>query len=237
MPEASNGLQAQKLLKARRWLIVVLVLILPIAFYLCLNSTRRPSELYRVLLIGSIVVLANLWNPFGRRSVYKEIGAGLRIDSFGVDSAGLKIDGATWSKFVSWNDVAQVEEPAKGRGMYVRTRRRFLWFLIPRKTDRYEEMRGELAAIGIPIVQTSAPWNWGIPFVILYCSSLLCNVLTQDRRILAGNFAIALILAVAGAMLTNFGIGDRRFRNRSMLGSFLPAAFSAVSLVFPFGAK
>jgi len=236
-PKASNELLTNRLGKGRRWLIVALVLTLPIDSYLCLNSTEPHSELYRVLLIGSIAVLATLWNPFGRRNVYKEIGAGLRIDSFEVDPAGLKINGVNWSKFVPWNEVAQIEEPANGRGMYIRTRRRLLWYLISRKTDRYEEMRGELAAIGIPIAQRPAPWNWGMLFVALYCASLLCNLLTQDRRILACNFAVALTLAIAGATLTDSGFGDRRFRTKSMLGSFLPAVFSAVSLIFPFGVK
>jgi len=91
--------------------------------------------------------------------------------------------------------------------------------------------------MGIPIVQTSAPPNWGILFVLLYCGSLLCNILTQDRRILAINFAFALILGGAGAILTKYWTEDRRLRLKSTIGSFLPAALSAVSLVFPFGLK
>ena len=76
----------------------------------------------------------------------------------------------------------------------------------------------------------------GLFFVFLFCSSLLCNILTEDRRILAINLAVALILGGVGAMQSRW-IGDRRLRLRSMLGSFLPAAFSTVSLVFPFGIK
>jgi hypothetical protein len=236
MPKPWNESQVQKLLKARRWLIVTFVSLLLIGLYLCLNSTGRSAELFRVLWIGSFIVLVNLWNPFRRRNVYEEIAATSRVNSIEIDSDGLRMNWMTWSKFIPRNAVTQVEEPPKGRGMYVRTRRRFLWYVIPRRTDRYEEIKGELAAMGIPIVtQTSAPSNWGILFVFLFCASLLCNILTQDRRILAVNFALALILGVAGAILTNFWTEDRRLRRRSMLGSFLPAALSAVSLIFPFG--
>ena len=234
MPKAWNGLRARK---ARRWLVVTLVPLLLIALYLCLNSTGRSAELYRVLCIGSLVVLLNLWNPFTRRKVHEEIAATSRINSIEIDSDGLRMNWATWSKFIPRNEVTHVEEPPKGRGMYVRTRRRFLWYVIPRRTDRYEAIKGELAAMGIPIVQTSAPLNWGILFVFLFCASLLCNILTQDRRVLAVNFAVALILGGAGAILTNSWTEDRRLRHRSMLGSFLPAAFAAVSLIFPFGLK
>jgi hypothetical protein len=107
--------------------------------------------------------------------------------------------------------------------------------VIRRTTDRYEEIKGELAAMGIPIVQTSAPLNWGILFVFLFCASVLCNILTRDRRILTVNFALALILGVAGVILTNRWTSNPSLRRRSMLGSFLPAALSAVSLIFPFG--
>jgi hypothetical protein len=237
MPKA----QAHRLLKLRRWLIVTSVLLLPIALYLCINSTGRSAELYRVLWIGLFVVLVNLWkgpgpNPFSKRNVYREIGEKFRLNSIEINSDGLRINWMTWSKFIPWNHVAQVEEPPKGRGMYVRTRDRFRWYLITRRTDRYDEIKGDLAAMGIPIVQTSAPWNWGILFVIAFCSSLLCNLLTQDRRILAVNFAAALILGGIGAIQTLW-IDDRRLRINSILGSFLPAAFSAFSLIFPFGVK
>ena len=234
IPKAWNGLQVRK---ARRWLVVTLAPLSLIAFYLGLNSTGRSAELYQVLCIGSLVVLLNLWSPFRRRNVYGENAATSRINSIEIDSDGLRMNWATWSKFIPRNEVTQVEEPPKGRGMYVRTNRRFLWYVIPRRTDRYEEIKGELAAMGIPIVQTSAPLNWGILFVFLFCASLLCNILTQDRRVLAVNFAVALILGGAGAILTNSWTEDRRLRHRSMLGSLLPAAFAGVSLIFPFGLR
>lgn len=235
MPKTWNESQVQRLLKARRWLVVTLVPLLLIALYPLLNSTGRSAEFYRVLWIGAFVVLVNLWSPFRKRNVYEEIAATYRINSIEIDSDGLRMNWTTWSKFIPGNDVTQVEEPPNGRGMYIRTRRRFSWYLIPRKTDRYEEVKGELAAMGIPIVQTPAPWNWGILFVVLFCGSLLCNILAQDRRILAVNFAFALILGGAGAILTKLWTGDRRLRRRSMLGYFLPAAAAAVSLIFPFG--
>lgn len=233
MPE----LQAHKLLRTPRWLVVVLAPVLLIAFYLCLNSTGRSADLYRVLWIGSLVVLFNLWNPFGRRNVYEEIAGTHRINSIEIDSDGLRMNWNTWSKFIPRSDITKVEEPPNGRGIYVRTRRRFFWYVIPRRTDRYEEIKNELAAMGIPIVQTSAPFNWGTLFVFLFCASVLCNILTRDRRILVVNFALALILGVAGVILTNRWTSDPSLRRRSMLGSLLPAAFSAVSLIFPFGVQ
>jgi hypothetical protein len=237
LPKPRNESQVQKLLKARRWLVVSLMPLLLINLYLWHNSTGRSAEFYRVLWIVLFVILINLWNPFHRRSIYREITATLQFNSIEVDPDGLRIKWATWSKFIPRNEITQVEEPPKGRGMYIRTRRRFSWYLIPRRTDCYEEIKSELAAMGIPIVQTSAPSNWGILFVFLFCASLLCNLLTQDRRILGFNFAFALILGGLGALLTNSWTVDPRLKFRSMLGSFLPAAFSAVSLIFPFGLR
>jgi len=236
MPEAWNESRMQKLRKARRWLVVVLVPLLLFVFYLWLNSTGRSAELYRVFWIGSLVVIIGLWHPFRRRSVYGEIATTFHINSIEIDSDGLRMNWGTWSKFIPRSELTRIEEPLNGRGMYVRTRSRFGWYVIPRRNPRYEEMKCELAALGIPIVQTSAPTNWGILFVFLFCASLLCNILTQDRRILAVNFAFALIVGAAGVLTTSW-IEDRRVKRRSMLGSFLPAACSAVPLIFPFGLK
>ena len=236
LPNGWNESRISKVAKARVWLVVILVPILLIASYLGLNSTGRTAELYRVLWIGSLVVLVSLWNPFRKKNLYREIATTFRINAIEIGSDGLRINWSTWSKLIPWEEVTQVEEPTNGRGMYVRTQNRFMWYVIPRRTERYDEIKGELARMGVPIVQTSAPSNWGILFVFLFCSSLLCNILTEDRRILAINLAVALILGGVGAMQSRW-IGDRRLRLRSMLGSFLPAAFSTVSLVFPFGIK
>jgi hypothetical protein len=237
LPE--NESRVRKLQRARRWLVASLVVILPIATYLCINSRGRPAELWRIPLLACLAVLLNLWNPLSKRDSYKKKAAGLRIKSFEVDSTGLRMNGMRWSRLIPWGDVVRIEEPANGRGLYVRTHRRFFWYLIPRRIDRYNEMRSDLAAAGVPIVQASAPWNWGILFVILYCASLLFNLLTQDRRILACNFAFAVILGCAGAFVTRFGTfgSSGQFRIRSMLGSFVPAALSAVAVIYPFGIR
>lgn len=230
IPATRNG-------RTRRWLIAVLVPLMLIALYFCLSSTGRRADVNRMLFIVSFVVLVNLWGPFRSQNVYEKIATASRVNSVEVASDGIRMNWMTWTKFIPRSEVTRVEEPPKGRGMYVRTRRRFSWFLIPRRTDHYEEIKDELAAMGIPIVQTSAPPNGGILFVLLYCGSLLCNILTQDRRILAINFAFALILGGAGAILTKYWTEDRRLRLKSTIGSFLPVALSAVSLVFPFGLK
>ncbi len=234
MPDARNE---AKVRRVRRWLVVILGLLLLIALYFGFNSTGRLAVFFRVLWIGSFVVLVNLWNPFGRRNTYEDIATTSRINSIEIESDGLRFNLMRWSKFIPWNEVTRVEEPPKGRGMYVRTRRRLSWYVIPRRTDRYEEIKDELTAMGIEIVPTTAPLNWGILFVFLFCTSLLCNLLTQNREILAINFALALFVGVAGAILTNHLTMGRRLRLQSMLGSFLPAAVSAVALIFPFGVK
>jgi hypothetical protein len=236
MPEASSESRTQKLRKTRRWVVVALATFLLFVSYLGLNSRGRSADLYRVLWIGSLVILINLWHPFRRRSVYDEITTTFRINSIEIDSDGLRMNWGTWSKFIPRNELTRIEEPLNGRGMYVRTRSLFAWYVIPRRNPRYEEMKCELAGLGVPIVQTSAPTNWGILLVFMFCASLLCNILTQDRLILAVNFALALIVGAAGVLTTSW-IEDRRLKRRSILGSFLPAACSAVSLIFPFGLK
>ena len=237
MLEAENESRLQKLRKARGLLVVTLVPLLLMLLYLSFHSTGRAADVYRTLWIGLFVVTMNLLDSFHRRNPSYEIAVAYRVHTLEIDTGGLRVNGKTWSRFISRDEVTRVDEPPNGRGMYVRTRRPFSWFLIPRRNDRYEEIKSELAAMGIPIVRKSAPWNWGFLFVFLFCATLLCNLLTQDRRILAVNFVFALIVGGAGAFKASIENGDRRLRRLSLLGSFLPAALSAVSLVFPFGIR
>jgi hypothetical protein len=237
MPDVGNESRV-RLRKVRRWLAVIVVPSLLVVFYLCLNSAGRLAELYRVLGMVFLSILVGLWNPFQGRDAHEEIAEKHRINSIEVDWDGLKLNWATWTKFIPRDEIKRVEEPPNGRGMYVRTRNRFAWYLIPRKTDRYEEIRGQFAAMGLPIVEAPSPSSlWGLLFAFLFCASILLNLLTQDRRILAVNFVLALIVGVAGVILANSWGGDRQLRRRWMLGSFLPAIFSVVSLIFPYRVK
>jgi hypothetical protein len=230
-----NESRIRKLLKARRWLLIILPPLLLVLFCLLLTSRGRVADLYRVLSIGSVVALVNLWDPFRRQ---QKIVATLSINSIEIEPGGVRLHWKTWSKFIARDEIVRVEEPPEGRGMYIRTAHRFQWYLIPRYADHYQEIKGEMAAMGIPIVaNTAAPANWGVLFSLLFCASLVCDVLTRDRGILIANLALALILAGTGAALMRRFIEDPPFRRTAVLGSFIPAIFSAVSLIYPFGIR
>ena len=64
MPTERNESQLQKLRNARLWVTFASALLLPIAFWLSLNSTVRSARLYEVLGITSFSVLVSLWSPF-----------------------------------------------------------------------------------------------------------------------------------------------------------------------------
>lgn len=237
MPPPWSETQVQTLIKLRVWLAVTIVLCALVAVYFGVHFTG-PSVLYGELGVGSLILVATFWGPLGRRTTYDKIAATSRVDSITIDLDGLSINYAAYSKLITRDEITQVEEPPKGHGLYVRTNRKALWFVIPRRTDRYEAIKEEMVAMGVPIVRTTAvPWNWGILFVCLFCASSLCNLLTQDRRILTVNFAVAIILGCTGAIMTTSWTQDRRVRLQSLLGSFLPAALSAASLFFPFGLR
>ncbi|HET6169631.1 MAG TPA: hypothetical protein VFE01_05590, partial [Terracidiphilus sp.] len=119
-PEAWIESRAQRLRQARRWLIVISVALLLVAFYLSLHSTGRPTEWYRLLFVSSFAVLGSLLRPFRKRSIYKESAEKWRIHSIEIDSEGLRINWATWSRFIPRNELTRIDEPPNGRGMYVR---------------------------------------------------------------------------------------------------------------------
>jgi hypothetical protein len=223
--------------RVRRWLIAALVVMSLIAFLLV--CTRRDDRLRCVArcCVGYWPLSSLSGNFLASEMLMKKSRRhreSIRSRLIRPASASM---GRFWSKFIPWNDVTRVEEPENGRGLYVRTHRRLFWYLIPRRTERYEEMRGELAAAGVPIVQASAPWNWAILFALFYCGSLLCDLLTQDRRILVCNFSLAVMLGIGGALVANRGMGDRRFRILGMVGSCVPAVMSMVSLLWPIWLK
>jgi hypothetical protein len=233
--EGWHEAQAQRLRRVRRWLRGIVVPLLLIAVYLNVYHPGHLATLYRSLSIASFVVLVNLWSPFRRRNVYDEIAARFQPLSFEISSAGFSVNCGSRSKFIPRNKLARVEEPLNGRAMYVRTRNRFLWFAIPRQTDCYEGIKTEFTSIGVPIVEASRPVNWGFLFVFLYCSSLLCSVLTHNRIALSINLLLALILGISGIVSTNSWTGDRRTMIEARLGSFIPAVVAGAALLFSFG--
>jgi len=238
MPSPWSETQFQSLKKLRLWLSVMLVPCAFVAIYFGIQSTGS-SLLYGKIGIGSLLVLAYFWGPLGWRSTWDKIASASRVNSITLDGDGLSINYAAHSRLITRDEISQVEEPPKGRGLYVRTNRKALWFVIPRRIDRYEAIKEEMVAMmGAPIRQTTTvPWNWGILFVCLFCASLLCNLLTQDRRVITVNFVVAIILGCTGAIVTTAWTQDRRVRLQSLFGSFLPAAFSALYLFFPFGLR
>jgi hypothetical protein len=233
-PWTESGIR--KLYKVRQWVIGISVPIFLIAFYLWLHTIGRHAEYYHGLLFALMMGMIGVWTSSFRPSAHKDIAERSRIHSIEIDTDGLRLNFLTSSKFLPWNEITQIQEAPNGRGMYLRTHARFWWYLIPRKTDHYEEIKSGLAATGIPIVETSRPWDWSIPFVILGCASLLCTLLIQNQTILTINFAVALALGIAGIFYAK-RIGDRRLKLLTAAGSFMPALFAAISLISPIGIK
>ena len=98
--------------------------------------------------------------------------------------------------------ILRVEEPSWGGGLYPRSPSRHRWLLIPRSLDGYGQIQDELRALGIPFTEKVIPANWGeFDFVLLFCGTLICDLVTQNRQIPTANLIVTILVGIGGFLI------------------------------------
>jgi hypothetical protein len=126
-------------------------------------------------------------------------------------------------------EILRIEESSIGGGMYLRTSNRYRWMSIPRGLDGYGQIKDELRAMGIPFTRKLIPTIWEFAIVLLYCGTLICDVVTRNRQILTANLIVAVLVGLGGFLIigANPDCPTRMRWVRFM--AFLPAVFSALA--------
>jgi len=131
--------------------------------------------------------------------------------------------------------MVRAEELSSGwrKGIFLRTSNRYQWLRIPRKIDGYEQLKGELISMGIPVVPVSIGPNWEeFVFIFLFVATLICPILTMDMRVRMISLVLSLLLVVPGILVSRLSYTcTRKSRKLAYFGIFIPAAYN-IALLF-----
>jgi hypothetical protein len=159
---------------------------------------------------------------------WKQTLTGRRIE---VSSAGVSLWSSSGpvSRFER-DEILRAEEPAWGGGLYLRSRHRYRWLLIPKSIDNYESIKRELNGMGIPRMAKSIPPNWEeFIGVLLFVGTMLCAATVHNTRVLFANLLVSVLISVGGFLVIGKNSENAQIR-KARLGVFLPVVFAALGL-------
>jgi hypothetical protein len=189
------------------------------------------SPVFIVLFVLSVQLIRGNWKG---ESTSRKLRAALTQLSVVISHDGIRIlypEGV--SRQLGRDEITRVEEPSLGHGLYIRSRNRYRWFLIQCSLDDYDEIKGELAHMGIPLVAKTIPPNWEeFIFVLFFCGTLLFSGFSHDVRILTGNLIIALLMAIVGTYIVRANPDNRSHHWKLIAGMFIPAVVAALALLW-----
>jgi hypothetical protein len=127
------------------------------------------------------------------------------------------------------DEILRVEEPSLGGGLYLRSSNRYRWLMVPRSLDGYGQIKDDLRAMGIPFTKKVIPTNWEeFAFVLLFCGTLICDMVTQNRQVLTANLIVAIFVGIGGFLIMSANPDSSPRMRWVRYAAFLPAAFAVV---------
>jgi hypothetical protein len=214
---------------------IVAVAMLIVVFLITPTKWDRHPALREWLPPVAIAILAvPLFNILRRwKSGPAKLEKNLRNIKIEISSAGVRLSSSIApTRDLDRTEITRAEEPPWGGGLYLRTRNRYSWMVVPRTIDNYEPLKTELSNIGIPIERTATPPNWEeFIWVLLFIGTIVCSTVVHDVRFLTVNLAVSVLLAPSGLFIINSNpnIASRQ-RWMARFGIALPVLFSAIGL-------
>jgi len=128
-------------------------------------------------------------------------------------------------------DILRVEEPSVGCGLYLRSPNRYRWMVIPSSLDDYEEIKSELARMGIPTGNKRIATNYEeFIFVLLFCGTLICAGLVNNLYVLGVCLIVATLLVPCGMYVISASSENSARRWKSILGTLIPVFAVAIKI-------
>lgn len=116
-------------------------------------------------------------------------------------------------------------------GIYLRTRQRHHWILVSSQIDQFEEFKGELQGLRIPITPARIPPNWEeLAGAVVFIAVMLCAVFARSAAVLTADLVISVIVAVIGFAVVSANPENRKKMQWARFGIFLPVAMTASML-------
>jgi len=195
----------------------------------CAHALRRAYDAFG---IGCFVALVQTFR--GPKSAFDRAVAATQELAVEVTAEEIRLKAGDFSHSVKRAEIVRGEESR--RGLYLRTSHPFHNVFISRGIAGYREIKDEVLADGRVELRARRSPHWkGIFIVVLFCGTLICDLLTSNRAILGGNLVVAASVAVLGVMMSSRFRNNRSMWFRSLLGSLIPMAFTLLAIWFPFG--
>jgi hypothetical protein len=212
---------------AAAWLLVDLAVVLG-QFYWPRIRIDLPSRWVNFAFIIPFVVLSTTFN--GRKRIPERMEAYMRSYSVDVSPYSVRVqsDLRPQRQFTR-QEILRVEEPSWGGALYLRTPSRYRYLQIPRSLDGYSQIKDELKTMGVPFTRKVIPTNWEeFAFSFLFCGTLICDMVTQNRQILIANLVVAILVGIGGFLMTSANPDNPPRMRWVKYAAFLPAALTVM---------
>jgi hypothetical protein len=235
MSQAATAKQARLLKKMRWWAIGVSAVGIAISFFLIVRPggwlVGHISHNVQIFLFsGSAVLLVQMTSPW-RKGLESKIQQAISIE---ISADEISMTSGMFSRCFRRDEIVRMEE--SGRGLFLLTSNRYRSIFIPGRIDGYQEIKDDLTSNGAQFVRRNFLRNWEeYLFVLLFCGTMICDLVTRNRTILFLNLAVALLVGTFGIIFADSFWDNRAMSLRMRLGSMIPAIATLLAILFPIG--
>ncbi len=195
----------------------------------CIFGAREQARIWVVAVLFVFVagpLVDTLWRWTSRPLRLQRF---LRERKIEVSAEGVTVSGAPSVRRLACNEIQSADEVPWG--LYLRSPNRYRWILIPAKIEGFEQVKREIAEMGIPIVRSAAPPNWEeLAGAVVFIGTMLCAIFAHSASVLAANLLISVLVAVVGFLIVSASPDNLPKMRWARFGIFLPVAMTASML-------
>jgi hypothetical protein len=222
--------------QTRFWVAIASSLILAVAVAVLFRypefmraSHRWAIPLLAVLCLPPLVRILWTWNrwPQTERNRYQKVRVEISGDTIRLSNA------SRGDILLNASEILRAEDRPISQGIYLRTKNRYRWFLVPRTLDDFASLKRDLVQMGIPMVQRRFLPNWE-EFVgaAAFCGTMLCVLLTRNPKILTVNLLAAALVSAGGIYVVRANPDSVAHSRKLAVGVLLPVLIAAAALWF-----
>jgi len=232
-PQIESIIRATKRFRLRNCAVAAAILVAA-----CLVALLRPTWIFgareqaRIWVLAALFIFVagplteTLWRWKSRSLKLEQTLRERRVE---VSAEGVKISGAPSIRQLARSEIQRADEVPWG--LYLRSSNRYRWILIPAKIGGFEEVKREIAAMGIPIAQSAIPPNWEeLAGALVFIGTMLCAIFAHSTGVLAVNLIVSVLVAVVGFLIVSADPENLPKMRWARFGIFLPVAMTASML-------
>jgi len=231
--EIESIIHATKRLRLRFCIIAAFILVAS-----CVAAVSRPAWIFGVHERARLWVLVALCVCFAGpladtlfrwRNRLTKLEQSLKTTIVEISSEAVTVQSSTSHRQLARNSIRRADEVPWG--LYLRSANRYRWIFIPASVSEFDNLKRELAAMNIPVIEAPLPPNWE-EFVgaLLFTATLLCAIFAQAPGLLTANLLISLVIAVGGFSILSANPDNLPKMRWVRFATFVPSVMTASML-------